>query len=240
MKKITFIPLYNDFPEKGNVQLPAPKPASLYIPEWYAKSERYLDGDKKPALRSDFSSNSGLKTCVPFLDCFMTGYVMETWVDIQVKKISEDNVIISWAHGPDPVLEREKQLGALIPRPAGHHDNHFAWRTQWGVKIQRGYSILMTHPLNRFDLPFTTLSGIVDADQFSNNGNLPFFIKKDFEGLIPAGTPFAQIIPIKREGWKSEEPSKEDIKEATQNAYDTKRVISGFYKNFKWIKKDYK
>ena len=32
-------------------------------------------------------------------------------------------------------------------------------------------------------------------------GNVPFFIKSGFEGVIPAGTPIAQLIPIKREKW---------------------------------------
>jgi hypothetical protein len=30
---------------------------------------------------------------------------------------------------------------------------------------------------------------------------MPFFIKEGFSGVIPKGTPFAQLIPVKRENW---------------------------------------
>ena len=53
-------------------------------------------------------------------------------------------------------------------------------------------------PINRFDLPFLSISGFIDCNYgFSLAGNMPFFIKKGFEGVIPAGTPYMQIIPIK-------------------------------------------
>jgi hypothetical protein len=29
-------------------------------------------------------------------------------------------------------------------------------------------------------------------------------LRKDFNGLIPKGTPYAQIVPFKRDSWKSE------------------------------------
>ena len=33
---------------------------------------------------------------------------------------------------------------------------------------------------------------------------MPFFIIKGFTGILPAGTPYAQILPFKRENWSSE------------------------------------
>ena len=46
------------------------------------------------------------------------------------------------------------------------------------------------------------MSGIIDSDKYSSPGNLPFFIKEGFTGMIPAGTPYLQIVPIKRSSWK--------------------------------------
>jgi hypothetical protein len=38
----------------------------------------------------------------------------------------------------------------------------------------------------------------------------PFFIKKDFNGLIPAGTPILQAIPFKRDDWKADYGKEEE------------------------------
>ena len=61
--------------------------------------------------------------------------------------------------------------------------------------------MLFTHPLNREDLPFRTLSGMVDCDRW-RDGLVHFpalWIDPNFEGVLPAGTPVAQAIPIRRE-----------------------------------------
>ena len=61
---------------------------------------------------------------------------------------------------------------------------------------------MITHPLNRNDLPFITISGIVDGNfAISADGNVPFYIKNNFEGIIPQGTPIAQLIPFYRQNW---------------------------------------
>ena len=33
---------------------------------------------------------------------------------------------------------------------------------------------------------------------------MPFFVAKGFQGILPAGTPYAQMLPFKREHWNSE------------------------------------
>ena len=99
--------------------------------------------------------------------------------------------------------ERIGLTGHTMPRPAGHLNNHLIWLPQWGWKTPRGYSTLVTHPFNRFDLPFTTTTAIIDSDKYWGAGNIPFFLKDGFEGIIPKGTPYVQIIPIKRKKWLS-------------------------------------
>jgi hypothetical protein len=177
---------------------------------------------------------------MPFLDSLTMGYVMVTWTDIQVTPVSKDRVDITWLMEPTPLISRSREIGGMIPRPAGHLDTHYAWQTQYGIELPAGYSLLVTHPLNRFDLPFTTLSGIIDADVYSATGSLPFFMKQGFEGIIPAGTPFAQLIPIKRDNWESEMGTEKDTRKAHQDAYNSLSVISGLYKRKLWNRKEYK
>ena len=175
-----------------------PVPMKKLIPEWYRKAESFWKS-------SDGMEGEGLKKCMPYMDTLVSGYAMLTQFDIFVKENPDGTLNISW-NAPEQLSgfidERPAELGATMPRPAGHHDNHLVWSGVWGFKTPRGYSALITHPLNRFDLPFTTTSGIIDSDEWYAPGNIPFFIKKGFTAVIPAGTPFAQVIPIKRKSWK--------------------------------------
>jgi hypothetical protein len=66
-----------------------------------------------------------------------------------------------------------------------------------------GYSLLITHPFNRHDLPFVTLTGLVDADSYIDNFiNFPAYWRDTaFSGVLPKGTPVAQCVPVKRDSW---------------------------------------
>jgi hypothetical protein len=60
--------------------------------------------------------------------------------------------------------------------------------------------LFATHPVNREDLPFRTISGLVDADRFHDGGiNFPaIWTRPEFSGLLPAGTPVAQVFAVPR------------------------------------------
>lgn len=238
--KITFIDTMSPVhAPNSQPKLPEPKPASKHIPEWYAKSERWVGTDNKPNL-GNTGKNIGLKTCVPFLDGMTSGYMLELHTDVQITYRKEtDQADIAWTSGPDPIAIRSSLVGEKIPRPAGHLFTHYAWIGHWGIKLPKGWSLLVTHPLNRFDLPFTTLSGIMDSDVFFGNGNIPFFLRSNWSGFIEAGTPIAQLIPIKRENWSSELGTVEDKAQVNQQLFDCKRVLEGNYKKNFWNKKRY-
>jgi hypothetical protein len=71
----------------------------------------------------------------------------------------------------------------------------------WAIKVPPGWSVLFVPPLNRPNLHFECLSGFVDCDGYYEFINFPGFFKTPmFEGIIEAGTPLIQAIPIKRDG----------------------------------------
>ena len=70
-------------------------------------------------------------------------------------------------------------------------------------------------------------------------GQIPFFIKKGFEGIIPKGTPFAQLIPFRKETWVSEEDYSL-LKRGKEINYLSNSVLKGWYKNSIWKKGHYK
>lgn len=223
------------FSKKEYGNLGQPDLMKKFIPEWYKKSESEI-------LLEEGKKDSGLKKCIPFLDSLLSGYALVTPVDIFVSKNEDGTLKIGW-NSPDIfkdfISERPKELGEHMPRPSGHMPNHLAFKGFWGFKTPKGWSILVTHPLNRHDLPFTITSGIMDSDKYSTSGNIPFFIKEDFTGVIPAGTPFAQLIPIKREKWTSiQNDSGITYLEDLQGA--VVRQPGKSYKKLFWQKKDYR
>ena len=71
----------------------------------------------------------------------------------------------------------------------------------WTIELEPGYSLFATHPVNRADLPFRLLTGVVDSDRFTDVGILfpAVWTDANFEGVLPRGTPVAQCFPILRE-----------------------------------------
>jgi hypothetical protein len=132
-----------------------------------------------------------------------TGYVYRTPCDIE---FYEENGTIKVKVLDDrnkDFIQVRPPMPQFVP-PMGYHEFHFAWWSDWAVKVPEGYSVLYTQPFNRFELPFLTTSGIIDNDQVNLPGTMPFFVVKGFVGVVPAGTPYAQMLPFKREDWHSE------------------------------------
>lgn len=226
--------LFKVFSRKNLNSWGKPVPTRTLVPEWYRQAES--------TYQKDGEEYSGLKRCMPYMDTLVTGYVLVTPFDIYVTKDEQGNPRFSW-NGPDGlgnfIDERSELLGATMPRPAGHYHNHLVWSGYWGWKTPRGWSSLVVHPLNRFDLPFTISAGIVDSDTFNAPGNIPFFLKQDFEGVIPAGTPIAQIIPIKRASWLmvDDTTGMADVEKVQGTLI---RMSDTPYKKAYWKRKDYR
>ena len=71
---------------------------------------------------------------------------------------------------------------------------------------------------------------------------MPFFLEKGFSGVIPAGTPYAQMIPFKREDWDHEiiiEDSAVLEEKNRLNSDKYRKPDGGVYKNEVWTKRTY-
>jgi hypothetical protein len=220
---------------RDETRLGKPEPIKKFLPEWYRKAESTFV-DPKTGLEE-----KGLKACVPFLDVMVSGYALVTPVDIYVSKKEDGSLHLAW-NGPQDsasfIAERPAESGSTLPTPAGHLSNHLIWTGEWGFKLPRGWSMLVTHPVNRYDLPFITWSGLIESDKFWANGNLPFSLRADFVGTIPAGTPIAQLIPIKRSKWTAIYDQSKIEAYMLQGA--AARDPKTNYKKTKWVRKEYR
>ena len=223
----------------------APSPTIKTIPEWYRKADRFAinphtnepwvdprDGGKVPTW----------KACPAIFDIMGTGYVYKTPCDIEVSDVNgKIKVKVLNQQMQDFVAERPA-MPQFVP-PQGYHEDHFAWWSDWAVKVPEGYSVLYTQPFNRFELPFLTTSGIIDNDKVNLPGTMPFFIVKGYTGVIPAGTPYAQMLPFKRENWSSELDTTISYKKMLDNNNknsDKYRVPNGgVYQKEVWTRRTY-
>jgi hypothetical protein len=216
--KITFVPGSKEI--ENTVSFP--QPAKNFIPEWYKNIKAGKD-------------IVNVKKCIPFLDSMSNGYIQTTWSDINIAE-EKDGLKVVFDSNVPLFLHREI---SHMPVDSAFYNIEFVWQRPWSTILPDGYSALVVHPLNRVDLPFITLSGVVDFDKsiHAQIGNIPFYIKKGFTGTIPSGTPMFQIIPIKREEWMSESQEYSDM--FWQKKIRERNGIVDFYKKKIWQKKSF-
>jgi hypothetical protein len=181
--------------------IPPPVPATLGLPDWLkampAQALNALNQQETPTV----------KRCPPFIDAMTAGFLLPLICDLKV-----ENGQFTWENDLPP--------GGAVPfvrSPIGLHessqvrgtplfeDDRFLikFHNLWTIEAPEGYALFFTHPVNRFDLPFTTLSGLVDCDRYHDNWiHFPaHWHDMNFKGVLPRGTPVAQCIPVKREKW---------------------------------------
>lgn len=242
MKKIKFLSNRSWLNENS---VSRPKPISKFLPDWYKDGDRFL---KLPSGEYPTDPIGGKvptwKACPAVYDTLGTGYTYLTPYDIEVKRDADGNpeIVDPEAHIFPFIHPRGTMPG--FPVPAGYDEIHFAWWPDWAVELPSGYSAMYVQPINRFDLPFFSTGGIIDNDKVALPGTVPFFIQKDFVGIIPEGTPFLQIIPFKRENWEAEYEYNNDHRDIINknylNAQKYRVPNGGVYLNQVWQRRTYK
>jgi hypothetical protein len=188
-------------PQELEGRLPPPVPAAAGLPDWVRAM---------PAQA--FSATAGadedtVKRCPPFLDAMTAGFLIPLFCDVRVKDgaFSWDADLpaggsVAYARSPLGFHDPAQVAGTPL-----HDADQFVvkFHNLWTIETPPGYALLITHPANRFDLPFRTLTGLVDCDRYHDVWiHFPaHWEDAAFEGVLPRGTPVAQCIPVKREAW---------------------------------------
>ena len=178
--------------------MPAPLPARAQIPTWYR--------DLSPDV---FHEALGLeiptaKRCPPFLDALLTGFYLPLSVDLDY-----DGETFRWSPLPTtgsepyptaPIVFHATEQVATTPLGAERREI-VKFNTFWTIDITPGWSLLITHPAHQLDLPFRTISAVVDADLYSETFiQIPtLWMSKARPCALARGTPIAQCIPIPRD-----------------------------------------
>lgn len=225
----------------GNIpEVYKPIPANQSIPEWYKKIDSYVGAHK--------STNNGgitqgtIKKCMPVFDMITAGYLILLPSDILIKQeLLEDGTKRPFYEWPQFNLIEFHSIEQAPTHPdRNNHNVYPKFINPWSIKTTKGYSTLFIQPTHR-DSIFTILPGIVDTDTYTAPINFPFVLNDiDYEGIIPAGTPIAQVIPIKRDMWEMNIGDEKDYIEQQKVSILNRSKIFDSYKTLFRIKKEYK
>ena len=178
--------------------LPRPVPARGALPDWLrampAKAASEIHGRE---IRT-------VKQCPPFIDAMAYGVLILLPCDVTVDRGS-----FSWSWNiPEPSTAGHPRAPLSFHVAAQFAGAPFAKAGQaaikfnsfWTIELEPGWSLFATHPVNRDDLPFRLVTGLVDADRFHDGGiNFPaVWMQPDFSGVLPKGTPVAQVFAVPR------------------------------------------
>ncbi len=180
-------------------RLERPVPARTALPDWLRSM---------PAAAYSHLHDAEVRTvkqCPPFVDAMSHGFIVPLPCDVEVR-----GGTLSWDWDLPPLsIEAHPRSPLSFHVPAQvtgtpFHDENRAiikFNSFWTVELEPGYSLFATHPINRSDLPFRLLTGMVDCDRFTDVGILfpAIWIDPDFEGVLERGTPVAQCFPVVRE-----------------------------------------
>jgi len=211
----------------------SPQPATSFVPEWYKDMASYMGGEKKP--REDGQPDATVKRCMPVFDAIAHGYIITTYVDLFVSHKLQSNLngeieTVHWYTWPSSSPIEFHPIEQAPTHPAKNGLPYPTFVNPWGIKTPPGYSTLFLPPMHH-DNVFTILPGVVDTDTYTAPVNLPGVLTDvEFEGLIPAGTPIAQVVPFKRESWGMSIGGKEDFESQVKVS---RKLSTKFFDSYK-------
>jgi len=179
--------------------LPRPVPARAALPDWLREmAPRMPSAVHQRPIRT-------LKQCPPFVDAMSHGFMLLLPCDVHVHggQFSWDWRLPALAvsnHPRAPLSFHVPEQLAGSPLARGTQ-SAIKFNSFWTIELEPGWSLMATHPVNRDDLPFRLVTGLVDADRFNEVGiNFPaVWVDAGFEGVLPRGTPIAQCHAVPRE-----------------------------------------
>jgi hypothetical protein len=180
-------------------RLPRPVAARAALPEWL----RAMPASAFSELHDQEVRT--VKQCPPFVDAMAHGFLIPLPCDVTVR---DGRFSWSWDLPPLSVEAHPRSpLSFHVPAQVIGTPFHDAGRAVikfnsfWTIELESGYSLFATHPVNRADLPFRLLTGMVDSDRFNDVGILfpAVWTDPQYEGVLPSGTPIAQCFPVARD-----------------------------------------
>jgi len=177
--------------------IPEPYAAFKNMPEWFKKIPPIMDSKHRDVF-GGFGFTA--KKCIPLVDAMSVGFIIPSFGDVNIRSNRDGSLIEASENPYGRVIEfhtKEQLGGKTSPTYPG---NAIKFINRWLIKTAPGYSTLFIPPINRIEPRFTCLGGLVDTDNYPRPVNFPaIWHLKDYDDIVPAGTPLVTCIPIRRE-----------------------------------------
>ncbi len=185
--------------------LPRPLPARQGLPDWLKEMplNTFSAAFDQPV--------ETVKKCPPFIDAMTAGFLMPLACDVHVDKGRfrwdwDDLPEATPSHTPRTPVSVHISDQVVDTPLFDDHQMVVKFMNFWTIELEPGFALLVTHPINRVDLPFRTLTGLVNADVYTDNyTHFPaVWSDEAFSGVLEKGTPVAQCIPVPRQSMELE------------------------------------
>lgn len=183
--------------------IPHPFPAGRHLPDWFKN------------MPPTFDQGGTVKRCPPFLAAMTAGYIIPLPADVRFSMSSTGQLSATC---------KLNLFGRHVPEQ--FQGSPFAplivvkFRNPWIVVTPPEYVCLISAPLNRFEMPFLPLTGIVETGTYYKEVQLPVACTMRPGQIVELrrGTPLIQVIPIRREEWTGQWGVLDESRRAAQQA----------------------
>lgn len=201
------------------------------LPDWYKMSQSYV-GEKED--KTFLHKRMSIKKCMPVFDFLSYGLDLHLPFTIFGEGDYPERKVYSNAKdSPYCQLSSHPQEQAqLLPVPQDYESQPYKIDFPYMIESPRGYSAIYVQPMSEFSKNALFIPGLVNTDNYKNQVNFPFLLKKSFKGQIPAGEQFMKVFFFKRENlevfYKEYEEGSSKIKQARTQVVNWGRY---FYKS---------
>jgi len=203
-------------------------PAREYIPDWWKRVERIIDGDQYNKVM-----NKGtIKNCPSFPEYLTQGFVVPLWCDVH---LTIEDGRFQWKT-PDRTFEFSSHADSQF---RDHLPQHVRDNTSmvikpicpWRVKTPPGWSVWQLPMYYHYNPLFETLPGIIWSD-IHHEINQQMLIKRYGEFTIKRGTPLAMYVPYERNKYTYDisGPNDENAQWSNESFIHVRSKFKGGYK----------
>ena len=202
-------------------------PAKEFIPDWWKRVERMIDG-----VIDGIESKGTVRNCPSFPEFITQGFVVPLWCDVH---INVEHNKFDW-RSPDKMFSfsshADQQFRDWVPQHVKDNSSMILKpNCPWRVKTPPGWSVWQLPMYYHYNPVFETLPGIIWSD-IHHEINQQMLMKRYGEFTIKRGTPLAMYVPYERKKYDFDVqgPTVENSKWANQGYLHVRSKFKGGYK----------
>jgi len=169
--------------------IPEPYPANRHVPEWLK------------AMPAASPKGGTVKRCAPFLEAMTAGYIIPAPGNVRFTKKEGRGLAAAY-----------DAFEFIHPHSTEDYDGSpfsdkmvVKFANPWIIVTEPDVACLITAPLNRYEIPFMAITGIVETGEFYKQVAQPMIctMRPGDVFILKRGEPMIQVIPFRRDDWTS-------------------------------------